>query len=132
MTAWKQVRAILLLPGVMTVVIPATILCFTGIRWPSFPWNIVLAIMGSILIVLGLSLMVWTNRLFATIGRGTLAPWNPPRKLVVQGVYRHVRNPMMTGVFCILLGEAAFFGSLPLLVYSDNYFSGLATIRIPG
>ena len=55
--------------------------------------------------------MVWTNRLFATIGHGTLAPWNPPEKLVVRGVYRHVRNPMITGVFCILLGEAVFFGS---------------------
>jgi Kef-type K+ transport system membrane component KefB len=45
----------------------------------------------------------------------TLAPWNPTQKLVVQGVYRHVRNPMITGVSCILLGEAIFFGSPWLL-----------------
>ena len=59
--------------------------------------------------------MISTNRLFVTVGHGTLAPWNPPQKLVVCSVYRHVRNRMITGVFCILLGESAFFGSLPLL-----------------
>ena len=59
--------------------------------------------------------MVWTNRLFATVGHGTLAPWNPPEKLVVRGVYRHVRNPMITGALCILLGEGVFFGSWWLL-----------------
>ena len=115
MNAWKHLRAILLLPGTVTVVIPAIILCFAGIGWPSFPWNIALPIIGSVFIFLGLSLMVRTNRLFATVGKGTLAPWNPPQKLVVRGVYRHVRNPMITGVCCILLGEAIFFGSLPLL-----------------
>jgi len=115
MDTWKQLRAILLLPGMATVVIPATILYIAGIRWPSFPWSIVLPIFGSIFILLGLALMVWTNRLFTTVGLGTLAPWNPPQKLVVCGVYRHVRNPMITGVFCILLGEAVFFGWLPLL-----------------
>ena len=65
--------------------------------------------------ILGLTLMVWTNRLFATVGHGTLAPWEPPQKLVVRGVYRHVRNPMITGALCILLGEAIFFGSWWLL-----------------
>jgi protein-S-isoprenylcysteine O-methyltransferase Ste14 len=114
MIAWKQLRAILLLPGMVTGVIPATILCTTGIGWPSFPWNIALPIIGSIFILLGLSLMVWTNCLFATVGHGTLAPWNPPEKLVVRGIYRHARNPMITGVFCILLGESVVFGSLPL------------------
>jgi protein-S-isoprenylcysteine O-methyltransferase Ste14 len=112
--AWKQLQAVLLLPGMVTVIIPATILYFTGIGWPSFPWNIALPVIGCIFTVLGLSLMICTNRLFATIGKGTLAPWNPPQKLVVRGVYRHVRNPMMLGVFCILSGEAVFFGSLPL------------------
>jgi protein-S-isoprenylcysteine O-methyltransferase Ste14 len=115
MDAWKQLRAILLLPGTVTVVIPATILQFAGIDWPSFPWNIALPIIGSVFIFLGLTLMIWTNRLFTRVGHGTLAPWNPPQKLVVRRIYRHVRNPMITGVFCILLGESVFFGSLPLL-----------------
>src|SRR5208283_2090823 len=111
MNAWKQIRAILLLPGMVTVVIPATILYGTSVAWPPTSWNIV---SGCVFICLGLALMVWTNRLFITVGKGTLAPWNPPQRLVVRGVYRYVRNPMITGVFCILLGEAAFFGSLPL------------------
>ena len=111
MDTWKQLRAILLLPGTVAIVIPATILYFTGIR----PWNVALLVVGSIFIFLGLILMVWTNRLFTTVGHGTLAPWNPPQKFVVRGVYRHVRNPMLLGGFCVLLGEAVFFGSLPLL-----------------
>ena len=115
MNAWKQLRAILLLPGMVTVVIPAMILYGTGIAWPPQPWNIILQVIGSMFVFLGLVLMIWTNRLFITVGKGTLAPWNPPQKLVIRGVYRHVRNPMITGVYCILLGESAFFGSLPLL-----------------
>ena len=115
MNAWKHLRAILLLPGSVLVVIPATILYTSWQGWPPFPWNVVLPVCGSACILLGLTLMAWTNRLFATVGHGTLAPWNPPQTLVVRGVYRHVRNPMITGVCCILLGETVFFGSLPLL-----------------
>ena len=115
MNSWKQLRAVLLLPGMVTVVIPATILYGTGLAWPPQPWNSILPVIGSTFIFLGLALMVWTNRLFITVGKGTLAPWNPTQKLVVRGVYRHVRNPMIVGVFCILLGEAIFFDSWPLL-----------------
>ena len=114
MNVWRQLRAILLLPGTVTVVIPATILYCTGIVWPPSPWNVVI---GMIFVILGIALMVWTNRLFATVGKGTLAPWNPPQKLVVRGVYRHVRNPMITGALCILLGKAIFFGSWWLLAW---------------
>jgi protein-S-isoprenylcysteine O-methyltransferase Ste14 len=46
---------------------------------------------------------------------GTLAPWNPPQRLVVRGIYRHVRNPMISGVLFIVLGEAVLAASLPLL-----------------
>lgn len=74
--------------------------------------------------------MVLTNRLFATVGHGTLAPWNPPQRLVVRGVYRHVRNPMMLGVFCILLGEAIFFGSVWLLGWFGT-FVAMVLIVIP-
>jgi protein-S-isoprenylcysteine O-methyltransferase Ste14 len=66
------------------------------------------------LIGVGLSLMVATILLFVTIGKGTLAPWNPTERLVVQGVYRYVRNPMISGVFFILLGQAVTAASLPL------------------
>jgi len=50
--------------------------------------------------------------LFARIGRGTLAPWDPTRRLVVVGPYRHSRNPMITAVGTMLAGEAMFFHSI--------------------
>jgi protein-S-isoprenylcysteine O-methyltransferase Ste14 len=64
-----------------------------------------------------LVLVVTTVRLFILIGKGTLAPWDPTQKLVVVGVYRHVRNPMISGVTAILLGEAITLGSVGLLIF---------------
>ena len=75
------------------------------------------SVFGGVLICLGLVLMVATIRLFVTVGKGTLAPWNPTQRLVVQGIYRHVRNPMISGVSFILLGEALLAASLPLLCW---------------
>jgi protein-S-isoprenylcysteine O-methyltransferase Ste14 len=113
------VRAVALLPGMVTVVIPATLLYLTGADtfgvWESVPTaRVILPIIGLLLIGIGLSLMAATIRLFVTIGKGTLAPWNPTERLVVQGVYRYVRNPMISGVFFVLLGEALTAASLPL------------------
>src|SRR5262249_53123270 len=120
MEAWKHLRAILLLPGMVTVVIPGAILSLTGVDtldlWKSYPATRVgLPLVGSVLICLGLVLMVATIRLLVTVGKGTLAPWNPTQRLVVQGVYRHVRNPMIAGVFFVLLGEAVLAAAGPLL-----------------
>jgi protein-S-isoprenylcysteine O-methyltransferase Ste14 len=120
MDTWKHLRAILLLPFVVAVVIPGTILWLTGPDtlglWQSAPaTRVALPALGLLLIGLGLMLMVATIRLFVTVGQGTLAPWNPPQRLVVRGVYRHVRNPMIAGVFFVLLGEAVLAASLPLL-----------------
>ena len=59
MNTWKQLRAILLLPGMVTVVIPATILYFTGVHWLPSPWNAVLPVVGTtVLHQLGLILMI--------------------------------------------------------------------------
>jgi protein-S-isoprenylcysteine O-methyltransferase Ste14 len=64
-----------------------------------------------------------TVSLFATVGDGALAPWDPPRRLVVRGPYRYVRNPMISGVLSILLGEAILLGSVPLLVWFVIFFT---------
>lgn len=110
-----------LVPGVVTLVVPAVILYLTGAL--DFGWGLPLLagwlppVLGCVLIGLGLLLMYKTISLFGTIGEGTLAPWDPPRRLVVRGIYRHVRNPMISGVLFILLGEAALFGSLAVLVW---------------
>jgi len=122
MDTWKHLRAILLLPGMVLVVIPATILFLTGLDtfglWQSLPGTrFVLPVLGIVIILLGFVLMVSTIRLFVTVGQGTLAPWNPTQRLVVLGVYRHVRNPMISGVMSILLGEVFLAASLPLLVW---------------
>jgi protein-S-isoprenylcysteine O-methyltransferase Ste14 len=122
MSALRHFRAILLLPFMVTVVIPGVILWLTGLDtlglWRSAPATLLgLPVLGGPLLCLGLVLMVATIRLFVTVGKGTLAPWNPPQRLVVRGVYRHVRNPMIAGVFFVLLGEVVLAASLPLLVW---------------
>jgi hypothetical protein len=77
------------------LVIPGTILWRGGFDtlglWQSIPvTRVVLPILGAACVVLGLVLIVATIRLFGTVGRGTLAPWDPPQHLVVRGAYRTV------------------------------------------
>jgi len=109
----RHLRAILLLPGMGTLGVPALILAATGCAPLSWPRTVA----ALVLVGIGLSLMIRTIRLFATEGQGTLAPWDPTVRLVVRDVYRHVRNPMISGVSFVLLGEATLFDSLPLLVW---------------
>ena len=96
------------------IVIPTIILSRTG-----FLTSISLSsfFVGFGFIGLGLVLMYHTIALFITVGKGTLAPWDPPKKFVARGIYRHVRNPMSTGVLCVLLGEVRLFTSYPLLLW---------------
>jgi protein-S-isoprenylcysteine O-methyltransferase Ste14 len=110
-TLWRHVAAVLVCPGVVTVGVPALIVWQTGASIEP------LGLFGIPLIALGLLLIVQTIALFASVGRGTLAPWDPTIRLVVRGPYRYVRNPMITGVLFVLLGEAALFGSLALLLW---------------
>jgi protein-S-isoprenylcysteine O-methyltransferase Ste14 len=114
---WRHAAAVLLLPAVATVGIPALIVWQSGATFGP------LAFVGVPLIALGLALLVSTIKLFASVGRGTLAPWDPTTRLVVRGPYRYVRNPMISGVLFILLGEAALFNSIPLLVWSAAFFA---------
>ncbi len=113
MSFWRQAAAVLLLPVGVALLVPALIVWRTGAEASWGP----LAIAGVLSIAVGLLLVVSTIRLFASVGRGTLAPWDPTRRLVVRGPYRHVRNPMISGVLFILLGEAALFASVPLLLW---------------
>ena len=73
---------------------------------------------------------VWTDALFLKFGDGTLAPWNPPTKLVIRGPYRHIRNPMISSVVIILLGECLFFQSWPLTAWAV-LFVGIHLIYFP-
>src|SRR5437879_1577441 len=102
------------------VVVPTLIVWRDGvdIGWglPT-PADVIPPPLGLALIGAGLTLMVRTISLLATVGKGTLAPWDPTRRLVVRGPYRRVRNPMISGVMAVLLGEAALLGSPSLLLW---------------
>lgn len=126
MSAWRHLRAILFLPFLVTIVVPGVLLYLTDsahIGWGSSGVARVAPVaFGLALIAGGLGLVVWTVCLFGTAGRGTLAPWDPTQRLVVQGPYRRVRNPMISGVLGVLLGEVVLFGSPLLLAWSGAFF----------
>lgn len=124
---WKHVRAVLLLPFTVAVLVPAALVLLAGgpspyLALPPYA-RFSLMIAGGLFVLLGLGLVAITVRLFAREGEGTLAPWDPPQNLVVQGSYRYVRNPMISGVLAILAGEALALGSLSLLVWFLLFFA---------
>lgn len=128
MGKWQHLKAIILLPVMVTLIIPTILLLVTGeinFGWfLVFPLSIIPTVAGCALIGVGLVFLIKTIQLFAKIGSGTLAPWDPPKNLVVCGVYRHTRNPMIFGVLLILLGEAVVFGSVFLFLWFIIFLSG--------
>lgn len=117
----NHLLSILALPFTVTIIIPSIILYpFTSLNigWGlNVPSSWLPSVVGAVVIASGLALMAMTISLFVTVGKGTLAPWDPPKHLVVRGVYRHVRNPMISGVMSILLGEAIVFGSMSVFTW---------------
>ena len=109
------------LPFTVLLVIPAAILWLSGnfrIGWGfGLPWDAVTMLAGAVLMGFGLYYLFITIWLFNNIGKGTLAPWSPTRKLVLIGPYRHVRNPMISGVLLTLLGESVAFGSTGIFIW---------------
>jgi protein-S-isoprenylcysteine O-methyltransferase Ste14 len=69
----------------------------------------------------GALLALWCVVTFVAIGKGTPAPFDPPRRLVVRGPYRFVRNPMYLGGALALAGAALFYQSLLLLAYGSIF-----------
>ena len=120
MLALRSILFALLLPGTVTVAVPYLIVHQTHAaqfeHWTLWRW------LGLLPISVGAVIVVWCIWDFAASGRGTLAPVDPPRQLVVRGPYRCVRNPMYVGVVVILLGEALLFQSFPLVVYTIFFF----------
>ena len=106
-TRW--ILPVLLLPMNALVFIPALILYLTDYCWQAN--HPLLLVLGCVLLSCGLGFAVWTMRLFHSLGHGTAAPWDPPRRLVVAGPYRHVRNPMLTSVFIMQASEALLLNS---------------------
>lgn len=101
--------------GFFLVYLPARILARAGIGSPStlgLP-----QVAGGLLAAAGAALAVTCVLVFATVGKGTPAPFDPPRRLVVRGPYAWIRNPMYVGAWIALAGAALYFESVALLVF---------------
>ena len=79
-------------------------------------------ILGVILFCGGLGLFIKTTLLFHKVGQGTLSPLAPPKRLIIQGPYKIVRNPMLLGILFILLSEALLFSSCCIFIYTLIFF----------
>lgn len=115
MTAFRAALFTIVVPGFVTVVFPHYLL--THGRTPTF--DIGAAKFSGIPVFLcGAGIYFWCVSDFVRRGRGTPAPIDPPKALVVSGLYQHVRNPMYVGILSILTGESIFFQSYKLLSYA--------------
>ena len=107
---------LLLAPGVVAGVVPWWLT-----RWEvdePLPYWAPLRVVGIALVAVGVGVLVHAFARFVLEGRGTPAPVAPPDRLVVGGLYRHVRNPMYLAVLSIVVGQALALGRLELLVYA--------------
>ena len=110
MIALRALLWAIVLPGVGAILLPWLI-----VGQPSVPTGA--AWIGLVPLALGLPLSLWCVILFAVRGRGTPAPWDPPRRFIAVGPYRIVRNPMYLGAGSVIAGEAILFSSWPLALY---------------
>ena len=101
--------------GLVLIYVPTRLLAWSGLVRPETLGIQQFSGMG--IGALGAVIALWCVFTFATIGRGTPAPFDPPRRLVVRGPYRFVRNPMYIGAGLALGGAALFYGSWPILGY---------------
>jgi len=108
---WRAVFAFLVLPGTFAFLIP-----FVLVRpdLNGYAFNVI----GLVPLIIGFVLLLWCVRDFYVKGKGTLAPWSPPRHLVVVGLYRFSRNPMYVAVVLISCGWALGFHSQTLWIYT--------------
>ena len=127
----RHLLSIALLPFVVVVLVPRWLLDGETLAGgvPSAAMLVAGRVVGGLVFAAGFALFTWCVLLFAHVGRGTLAPWDPTRRLVVVGPYRHVRNPMISAVATMLAGEALFLLSarvalwlLTFLLVNHAYF----------
>ena len=110
----------LLLPGFFAGFLPWW---YFGVSEVRLDWANPLHLIGLLLIAAGTALLIACIVEFARSGRGTLSPADPPKELVVQGLYRYVRNPMYLSVSTIVLGEVILTKSMPLFIYWVVWFA---------
>jgi protein-S-isoprenylcysteine O-methyltransferase Ste14 len=113
----RALLAFLALPGIVAFAIPICWLMSTS-------RTVIVQPLGLLPLLLGCAGLLWCVRDFYVFGKGTLAPWSPPRRLVTAGLYRYSRNPMYVSVLLILLGWAISCGARGLYWYA--LFVGIA------
>jgi protein-S-isoprenylcysteine O-methyltransferase Ste14 len=118
--AARSLLFLILIPGTVAGYIPFRILRTS--RELVMPPISVSTVLGSGVALLGIYMLVRCVWDFLSFGRGTLAPFDPPRRLVVRGLYRFTRNPMYNGVLALILGEAWLFRSTALFQYAILVF----------
>ena len=128
-TFGRAAAAILVLPGVFAGIVPPIVARLD-------PWCRRGSPVGLALLAVGLLVVGWCVRDFYVAGKGTLAPWDPPRRLVVVGLYRWVRNPMYVGVLLVVAAWSVLLGSPAVAVYAVLLAVGfhlrVVTVEEPG
>jgi protein-S-isoprenylcysteine O-methyltransferase Ste14 len=105
--------------GLLLVFVPGRLLGRSGVTGP--PAIGVAQAAGMLMAAIGAALAVWCILTFALLGKGTPAPFDPPRHLVVRGPYRFLRNPMYLGAAIALAGAALFYRSVALALYAAAF-----------
>jgi protein-S-isoprenylcysteine O-methyltransferase Ste14 len=117
MTALKSFLFLIIAPGTVAGYIPLVLLR----KGPRIETGI-FAYLAIPLWLVGGTILLWSFWNFLHEGRGTPAPIEPPKELVIVGFYRYVRNPMYVGIMLLLLGHFLWFGFWWLLVYTVMAF----------
>jgi protein-S-isoprenylcysteine O-methyltransferase Ste14 len=107
----KNLLFTLIVPGTVAVYVPLLIAQGRAVAWGGMSGS------GLLLLGAGGAIYAWCVWDFATFGRGTPAPVDAPKKLVVRGLYRYTRNPMYGGVLTVILGWAVLFQAASLALY---------------
>ncbi|MFO7538533.1 MAG: isoprenylcysteine carboxylmethyltransferase family protein [Chloroflexota bacterium] len=107
----RALFAFLIVPGVVAFLLPLLIAAVD-------PWRGAVWTPGLVPVLVGAFVLLWCVRDFYAAGKGTLAPWSPPKKLVTVGLYRLVRNPMYVGVLTLVAGWSLYFSSFLLGAYA--------------
>jgi protein-S-isoprenylcysteine O-methyltransferase Ste14 len=106
--------------GFVLVYLPGRFLSWSGVVAPAAIGAPQVA--GMFVVAIGTAIALWCVFMFVFIGKGTPAPFDPPRKLVIRGPYRFVRNPMYIGAGMTLAGAALYYESLSILIYAGVFF----------
>ena len=123
----RYLTSIVALPVTVIIILPIVLVSlFPHIPFWDVPYHagIFLLVAGVALTGLGFILLYSAISLFIKRGNGTIAPRDPPKKLIVIGIYAHVRNPMHIGVFLILTGESIAIGSIALTFWTLLFIVG--------